>query len=300
MIASRLAGVPGLLLRENEPLANRTTLRIGGPARYFCEVSSTAALSCLLRLAKEGSIPVLALGKGSNILVSDDGFPGIVFSLSGDLVRITVDGELVRAGGGASLMSLAIQTRNAGLSGLENLSGIPSTVGGAIRINAGAYGSEIFDVLRTVSWVSPEGEPSELEARDIEYGYRWSALMERKGYVTGGVLELVRSPREEIERRFSEVTAKRRDALPREPNAGSIFKNPPGLFAGRLLEECGLKGLSAGGARISERHANVIVNAGGATARDVLELMRRMQEAVHERFGIDLVAEIEVVRDPSR
>lgn len=299
MMVERLRRIPGLATRENEPLAGRTTLRIGGPARFFCEAGSPEALRDLVGFAREEGIPLLALGKGSNILIPDEGFPGIVVTLGGELHTIAIEGEAVRAGGGASLMSLAIQTRNAGLSGLENLSGIPSTVGGAIRINAGAYGSEIFDVLESITWVSSEGGMEELDAVTVAHGYRWSALMERPGYVVGGVLRLIRGKREEIERRFAEVTAKRKNALPREPNAGSIFKNPPGHFAGKLLEECGLKGLSHGGARISERHANVIINAGGATAQDVLELMLRMQTAVAERFSIELVPEIEVIRIPA-
>jgi UDP-N-acetylmuramate dehydrogenase len=295
MIGDALRQVPGLLVREAEPLAPRTTLRIGGPAKYFCEVFRIDALSEMLRLARLEGVRVLALGKGSNILVPDEGFPGIVFSLVGDFLKISIDGEVVQAGAGASLMSLAIQTRNAGLSGLENLSGIPSTVGGAIRINAGAYGSELFDLLESIGLVRSDGSIEDLGAATIPHGYRWSALMESDSYVTGGVLRLVQKPKEEIEGRFAEVTAKRKNALPKEPNAGSIFKNPPGHFAGKLLQECGLKGERAGGAMVSDRHANVIVNAGSARAADVRELMGRMRAAVLERFGIGLVPEIEVI-----
>ncbi len=284
-----------VVLRENLPLEGRTTLRIGGPARVFAEVESTAALAALLRFASERGLPVLPLGKGSNILVPDAGFPGIAFVLTGDFSKIVIDGNRVDAGGGASLMSLAVLTKNAGLRGLENLSGIPSSVGGAIRINAGAYGGEIFDVLREIELVSRTGDVSRVDAKSIRWGYRWTELMERTDIVTAGVLELEARPKEEVDARFREVSEKRRNALPKKPNAGSIFKNPEGQYAGKLLEACGLKGRQVGGAQISEVHANVIVNLGGATAADVRALMAAMQAAVRERFGVELVPEVEVL-----
>lgn len=284
-----------IVLRENHALEGRTTLRIGGPARVFAEVESTGALAALLRFASERGLPVLPLGKGSNILVPDAGFPGIAFVLSGDFSKIVIDGNRVSAGGGASLMSLAVLTKNAGLKGLENLSGIPSSVGGAIRINAGAYGGEIFDVLREIELVSRAGDVSRVDAKSIRWGYRWTELMERTDIVTAGVLELEARPKEEVDARFREVSEKRRNALPKKPNAGSIFKNPEGQYAGKLLEACGLKGRQVGGAQISEVHANVIVNLGGATAADVRALMAEMQAVVHERFGVELVPEVEVL-----
>lgn len=284
-----------IVLRENHPLEGRTTLRIGGPARVFAEVESTPALAALLRFAAERGLPVLPLGKGSNILVPDAGFPGVAFVLAGDFSKVVIDGNVVHAGGGASLMSLAVLTKNAGLKGLENLSGIPSSVGGAIRINAGAYGGEIFDVLREIELVSRTGDVSRVDAKSIRWGYRWTELMERTDIVTAGVLELESRPKEEVDARFREVTEKRRNALPKKPNAGSIFKNPEGQYAGKLLEACGLKGRQVGAAQISEVHANVIVNLGGATAADVRALMAEMQAAVRERFGVELVPEVEVL-----
>jgi UDP-N-acetylmuramate dehydrogenase len=297
MMAS-LPSEPGLLLTENASMAERTTLRVGGPARFFGEARDVTALQALLRFAAEQKLPLLPLGKGSNLLIPDGGFPGVAFVLSGDFRKVTIDGTHVVAGGGASLMSLAIQTRNAGLSGLEALSGIPSSIGGAIRINAGAYGTEIFDRLVRVDLVTRAGERRVVAAGEIAHGYRWTALMEGDDIIAGGTLTLVTRPREEIEARFAEVTGKRKNALPKEPNAGSIFKNPPGLFAGKLLQECGLKGLRAGDAQVSEVHANVIVNLGSATATDVRALMRQMAVAVKERFDVDLVPEVELVGDP--
>jgi len=284
-----------LVAREDVPLAGRTTLRIGGPARFFVEVEDVAALVALLRWAAAGGLPVLPLGKGSNILIPDDGFPGVAFVLGGDFRKVEIRGTEVLAGAGASLVSLASAAQRAGLSGFEGLSGIPSSVGGAVRINAGAYGSEIFDVLSSVEVVSREGERCEIPAPRIPHGYRWSALMESADIVASAALRLREADPEAIRARMAEVTAKRKRALPPQPNAGSIFKNPPGDFAGRLLEACGMKGRRIGGAEVSRLHANVIVNAGGATAADVRALMDEMRTAVEARFGVVLIPEIEVL-----
>jgi len=288
-----------LVLRENVPLADRTTLRIGGPAALYAEVEDASALVALLRWAADSGRPVLPLGKGSNILVPDEGFPGVAFVLAGDFRNVDIRGTEVKAGAGASLMSLAVAAQRAGLAGLENLSGIPSSVGGAVRINAGAYGSEIFDVLSSVELVSRTGERREVPASEIAHAYRWSALMESKDLVASAALRLTEADPEAVRARMAAVTAKRKAALPPQPNAGSIFKNPPGDFAGRLLEACGLKGRRIGDAEVSPLHANVIVNAGAATARDVRALMEEMRAAVEARFAVGLVPEIEVLPSAS-
>ena len=253
-------------MRENVPLSGRTTLRIGGPARFFVEVHDADALAALLDASRAEGLPVLALGKGSNLLVPDAGFPGVVFTLAGDFLATRIEPPDVVAGGGVSLMSLAVATQKAGLSGLENLSGIPSSLGGAVRINAGSYGSEIFDVLVAVDLVSAgasAGRCPPPRSRTATAGPRSAT---RTTSSPAPRCASSRKPPEEIAARIAEVTAKRKGALPKQPNAGSIFKNPPGLFAGKLLEECGLKGRRIGGAEISPVHANVIVNLGGATA----------------------------------
>ncbi len=282
-----------LRLRPEEPLAPRTTWRIGGPARFFAEVEGIDALAALLRWAAAEELPAIPLGKGSNVLVPDEGLDAVVFVLAGDLASVSIEAPLVRAGGGASLMSLAVTARNADLTGTEGLSGIPSSVGGAVRINAGAYGIEIFDLLEDVTLVSRVGEVRVVPAGTIPHGYRWSALCEGDEVVAAATLRLRPAGRDEIDARLAEVREKRKKALPTGPNAGSVFKNPSGDHAGRLLEACGVKGLRVGGAEVSERHANVIVNAGGATAADVRGLMARMREAVRARFGVDLVPEVE-------
>ena len=294
MIPDALRG-PGIAVREDEPLAGRTTLRIGGPARFLAEVSDADALARVLRFASVEHQSVLVLGKGSNLLVPDAGFPGVVVVLGGAFRETRVEGTEIVAGGGVSLMALAVAARDAGLSGVENVSGIPSSVGGAVRINAGSYGSEIFDVLVAATLVSPAGEIRTAAAAAIAHGYRWTSLCETGDVVAGARFHLSPKSPTEIAARMAEVAAKRRDALPKQPNAGSIFKNPPGLFVGRLLEECGIKGRRVGGAEVSTVHANVIVNTGGATAEDVKALMTEMKKAVKDRFGIELQPEIQVV-----
>ena len=293
MIPDALRG-PGIAVREGEPLAARTTLRIGGPARFFVEAADAGALARVLHFASS-RLPVLVLGKGSNLLVPDAGFPGVVIVLAGSFRETRVEGTEVVAGGGVSLMALAVAARDAGLSGVENVSGIPSSVGGAVRINAGSYGSEIFDVLASVTLVSPAGEVRTAAAGSIAHGYRWTSLCESADVVAEARFLLSKKSSAEIAARMVEVAAKRRDALPKQPNAGSIFKNPPGHFAGKLLEECGVKGRRAGGAEVSQVHANVIVNTGGATAEDVLRLMDEMKAAVKARFGVELQPEIQIV-----
>ncbi len=280
---------------ENEPLSRHTTWRIGGPARFFCRVKAEEGLARVLGAAAESGLPLAILGMGSNVLVADEGFPGYVLRLEGDFLKVEVRGERLAAGGGAALGGVCAAAARAGLSGLEAISGIPSSIGGAVRINAGAYGGEIFDVLEALRLVSLTGERRAVPAAEIGHGYRWSELVETREIVSQAVMKLRSAPREEIEARTKTVSEKRRGALPSEPNAGSVFKNPEGDYAGRLIEACGLKGERSGGALVSPRHANVIVNTGGARAADVLLLMKRMRDAVREKFGVTLSPEVEMV-----
>jgi UDP-N-acetylmuramate dehydrogenase len=277
------------------PLAPRTTWRIGGPARYLCRVRTESALARVLAGAAQSSLPVAILGMGSNVLVADEGFPGVVLRLEGEFLEVRVEGSLVHAGGGAPLGGVCATAARAGLSGIEAISGIPSSVGGAVRINAGAYGGEIFDVLDRVRLVARSGAVREALAAEIRHGYRSSELVATGEIVSRAVLALRPASREAIEAKTREVSDRRRGALPSEPNAGSVFKNPEGDHAGRLIEACGLKGERRGGAEISRRHANVIVNTGGARAADVLDLMRLMRSAVRERFGVTLMPEVELL-----
>ncbi len=280
---------------ENEPLARHTTWRIGGPARWFCRVHNEAGLAKVLRAASSDGVPLALLGMGSNVLAADEGFPGFVVRLDGEFLKISVDGEVLEAGGGAALGGVCAAASRARLSGIEAISGIPSSMGGAVRINAGAYGGEIFQVLETVRLMERTGEARTAPAGGIPHGYRWTRLCDTGEIVVSARLRLKTALREAIEAKTREVAAKRRGALPSEPNAGSVFKNPPNDHAGRLLEACGLKGTRIGGAEISERHANVIVNRGGATAREVLALMERMRDEVAARFAVTLSPEVDML-----
>ncbi len=279
----------------DEPLSRHTTWRIGGPARWFCRVKTEEGLRRVLAAAAGSAMPLSLLGRGSNILVSDEGFPGFLVRLEGDFLKVSVEGELLTAGGGAPLGGVCAAAARAGLSGIEPISGIPSSVGGAVRINAGAYGGEIFDVLESVRLFSRSGRSRQARVEEIPHGYRWTKLIETQETVVSARLRLRRVERQEIEAKTRAVTEKRVGALPPEPNAGSVFKNPPSDYAGRLIEACGLKGARRDAAVISERHANVIVNEGGASAADVLALMERMRDSVYERFGITLLPEVEML-----
>lgn len=289
-----LSAEEGVVLAE-EPLWRHTTWRIGGPARWFCRVKTEEGLARVLETAARDSVPLALLGMGSNILVSDEGFAGYVVRLEGDFVSVSIEGERVAAGGGAALGGVCAAAARAGLSGIEPICGIPSSIGGAVRINAGAYGGEIFDVLESVRLVSRTGERRQALAAEIPHGYRWTKLIETQEIVASARLRLRGAPRDQIETKTRQVAEMRRGALPSEPNAGSVFKNPPGDYAGRLIEACGLKGVRRGGAAISLRHGNVIVNEEGARAADVFELMRLARDRVRERFGITLSPEVELL-----
>jgi len=291
-LTPELSDRDGAILRD-EPLSRHTTLKVGGPARWYCRVKTEKGLSTVLRAASESGDPLALLGMGSNVVAADAGFPGWVVRLEGDFLRIEIAGERLTAGGGAALGGACAAAARAGLSGLEPISGIPSSIGGAVRINAGAYGGEIFDVLETVRMVSRNGQRREATGPDIPHGYRWTQLCETGDIVSEATLRLRPASREEIGERTRVVSEKRRGALPGEPNAGSVFKNPPGDYAGRLVEACGLKGERRGDAAISTRHANVVVNLGGARSADVVLLMRLMRDSVRARFGVTLSPEVE-------
>lgn len=282
-------------VERDAPLARLTTWRIGGPARYLCRVRTEEALARVLAAAAQASLPVALLGMGSNILVADEGFPGCVLRLEGVFLEVRIEGERVRAGGGAALGGVCAAAARAGLSGIEAISGIPSSIGGAVRINAGAYGGEIFDALESVSLVARSGQRRVAAAAEIPHGYRWSGLIESREIVGQAVLRLSPASREAIDAKTKAVSDRRRGALPSEPNAGSVFKNPEGDYAGRLIEACGLKGERRGDALVSPRHANVIVNTGHARAADVLDLMRTMRDAVRAKFGVTLFPEVELL-----
>jgi UDP-N-acetylmuramate dehydrogenase len=292
-LTRRLAATDDLVLRANEPLAKHCTFQIGGSVQWYLEVGTVAGLTAVLALAQEHDTPLQILGLGSNILFPDEGLPGIVARLSGDFRRLEIAGTTVTAGAALSLAQVSRRTAQAGLVGLEALSGFPSTVGGAVYMNAGCYGTEIRDVLASAALLDADGTSRTATAEDLEPGYRETNLQGTSTIVTEAVFELSVGDSAAAVARIDELNRRRWKRLPSGvANAGSIFKNPPDDYAGRLVDECALKGRVSGGARISLEHGNVIVNDGGAEARDVLVLMLEMRRCVRQRFDIELVPEL--------
>lgn len=294
-------------LRFDVPLSRYSTIQIGGNARYFSEPTSVEELQALLLFAREEGLPVLTIGKGSNLLFPDEGFPGLVITfIHFDSERIVCDRQdfTATASSGVNLYRLALATRDAGLGGAEFLSHIPGTVGGALAMNAGfsripGQKMEIGDFVETVTAMTPTGEIRKLGRNDLEFGYRSSNL---GGFILlEARLKLFPAKPEEIQAEIKACFAYRNRVQDlRHPSAGSVFKNPGASqgSAGQLIEKVGLKGKRIGGAKISDRHANFIVNTGGARASEVLALIELAQQKVQESFGVRLEPEIRILRNP--
>ncbi len=286
----------GVSYKENEPLAAHCTFKIGGPAAVFAEPASEGQLCRAVALCRELGLPYYILGNGSNILFGDKGFGGAVICLSGMKEEIVREGDTLRAGAGAPLGALCRAALDAGLTGLEFAYGIPGTVGGAVYMNAGAYGGEIKDVLVSVRWLTAAGDIAETPAAALDLGYRHSAFEENGGCILSAAFRLAPGDPEAIRGRMAELLARRRDKQPLDmPSAGSTFKRPAGAFAGALIEQCGLRGHAHGGACISEKHCGFVVNHGGATCADVLALCEEVRAVVEARTGYLLEKEIRVV-----
>lgn len=293
---SGLAGRLGGRFRLDEPLARHTSFRIGGPAEAWAEPGDEEELEACLREAAGLGKPVTLLAGGTNVLVRDGGVRGLVLSLEGTFKEARVEGTKVRAGAAIPLAVLARRTALKGLQGMEWAVGIPGTLGGGLVMNAGAHGGELKDVVRRVGlWL--EGRREVWEAERCGFAYRTSAFRGLPGAVLlWAELEMAGAPVDGLKARMDGYLAGRRASQPMEPaNAGCVFKNPPGDSAGRLVEACGLKGRRLGEAEISSKHANFVVNTGGARARDVLGLMEQARQAVRERFGVELEDEILVL-----
>jgi UDP-N-acetylenolpyruvoylglucosamine reductase len=282
-------------IRRDEPLAKRTTLRVGGPASFFVEPASEADLAAMVRFCAERDVPWFVLGRGSNLLVRDGGFRGVVVSLAHPVFsRIEVIGEQVHCGAGAKLKAIVAEARRHGLGGLEFLEGIPGSLGGALRMNAGAMGGATFEVVDVVRVMDLTGRIQERSVRELAPAYRGCAAL-RNQIALGAVLRGQASLREVIERRLQEFSQRRWKSQPAAPSAGCIFKNPPSVPAGKLIDELGLKGARVGGAYVSAEHGNFIVNDGTARAGDVLELIELIRRRVREQRGIELETEVEIV-----
>ncbi len=296
-LADELAGCvsSATIVRHDEPMAKHTTLRIGGPADVYVEPASEDDLAAILKFCNGRGIEFFMLGRGSNLLVRDGGFRGVVICLAqANFCRIEIDGIRIRCGAGAKQKNVAVEAKRNGLSGVEFLEGIPGSIGGALRMNAGAMGGTTFDVVESVRVMDHAGEIHELKPSEMSVEYR-SCTTLKNNIALGAVFQCTPQPREEIERRMKTFSEKRWSSQPAAPSAGCLFKNPATIPAGRLIDELGLKGVKVGGARISLEHGNFLVNDGGATAKDVLELIEMLRAKAKAERGIELRPEIEVI-----
>lgn len=281
-------------IEHRYPLQKLNTWRIGGLAETVCWPESEEELREIWLKCQEQGIPFRLFGRGSNVLFPDEGLPGVTVISTG-LAQSVWDSEWVTVGAGYSLARLSQEAADRGLTGLEFARGIPGTVGGAVVMNAGAHGGSIQDILEEVKILAPEGEVQRLAKEDIQFGYRECSLRDQ-AIVLEGVFHLKPGDPDVIQATMSENLARRKAAQPLElPNAGSVFRNPPGGSAGGLIEEAGWKGKRLGGAQVSSKHANFIVNQGNATARDVLALIREIQKDVHHQFGVELKTEVRYI-----
>ena len=282
----------------DEPMSRHTTFRVGGPADFFVTPKAKEEVRDVIRICKEAGMPYYIIGNGSNLLVSDAGYRGVIVQIYKEMNEVKIEGDLVKAQAGALLSGIAAKALGAELSGFEFASGIPGTIGGACVMNAGAYGGEMKDVLESVTVLTGEGKIIELGRNELELGYRTSVIA-KKGYIVlGAVLKLERGDGEKIKTYMDELKEKRVTKQPLEyPSAGSTFKRPEGYFAGKLIEDAGLRGFQVGGAQVSEKHCGFVINRNHATAADIMELMRQVQIRVKENSGVDLEPEVKRLGD---
>lgn len=280
------------ILRD-EPMSKHTTFRIGGPADYFVMPSSAEEIRKITALCAEQKIPYYIIGNGSNLLVGDRGYRGVIIQVFKNMSDIETEGVTVRAQAGALLSKVAAAAYDAGLEGFEFASGIPGTLGGAVRMNAGAYGGEIRQVLKNTTVLTPEGEVTTIPADEMKMGYRTSIVSKMDYVVLGAELVLREGNKEEIRAKMDQLKDKRVSKQPLEyGSAGSTFKRPEGYFAGRLIEDAGLRGFRVGNAQVSEKHCGFVINRGGATAGEVVELMETIIRRVAENSGVRLEPEV--------
>ena len=281
----------------DEPMSLHTSFRIGGNADCFCEVMNIDALRKIISLCKEEGVPFQMIGLGSNLLVSDEGVEGVVIKLDGDFDEVTlVSDATIRCGAGASLAKACLFAKNNGLGGAEFAWGIPGSVGGAVYMNAGAYGGEIKDIAVVTRYLDEEGSICEIKGEEHCFSYRHSVFSDKNWIILEVDLALFPKNKNDIFYLMTDTMEKRKAKQPlNKPSAGSVFKRPEGYYAAALIEECGLKGTSVGGAQVSEKHSGFIINKGEASARDVLDLIKHIKKVVKEKAGVDLQCEIKFI-----
>lgn len=277
----------------NEKMEKHTTFRIGGPADYFVMPSDVTDVKAVIELCEQEKVPYYVVGNGSNLLVGDKGFRGVIIQIAGNMNQMQADGEVITAQAGCSLAQIAGKALDEELAGFEFAAGIPGTLGGAVRMNAGAYGGEIKDVLESAVVLTREGKVMELSVSEMEFDYRTS-IIERTGWtILGGKIRLHKGKREKIKAVMDDLREKRVSKQPLEyPSAGSTFKRPKGYFAGKLIQDAGLRGFRVGGACVSEKHSGFVINIDHATAEDVVSLMEQVDEKVRAQFGVGLEPEV--------
>lgn len=283
-------------VRQQEPMRNHTTFKVGGPASYFVRPQDGRELAKVIAVCRAREYPWFILGNGSNLLVGDKGFDGVVIAMEEGFSAVRIEGDLVIGGAGALLARVARMAGDAALTGLAFAAGIPGTLGGAVVMNAGAYGAEIKDVLEWVRVLHPDGEEEVLPASALGLAYRSSIFQENEMIVLEAGLRLARGKKEDIQNRMEELAAARREKQPLEyASAGSTFKRPQGYFAGKLIQDAGLRGKQIGGAQVSSKHCGFIINRGNASAQDIRELCAYVAGEVEKQFGVRLELEVKVL-----
>lgn len=294
LLYDRLRGeLPGLEVLTDEPMSRHTTFRVGGPAKLMALPKTEEETVAAVRLARELEVRPVFVGNGSNLLVDDAGLDAFVVKMTPGLSWWRTEGTVLTAGSGILLGSLANEAARHGLTGLEFAHGIPGSLGGAVTMNAGAYDGEMRQVVTSVRVLDHRGEIAEIPAEQCEFSYRHSAFSGGERLILSAALQLAEGDQTAIRGRMEELMARRKEKQPLEyPSAGSTFKRPEGHFAAALIDRCGLKGLTVGGAQVSEKHAGFIINTGGATCRDILNLMEQVRERVFRETGVELEPEV--------
>lgn len=283
---------------EQEMMAKHTTFHVGGPARYYVLPSSAAEIKAVISLCLDCEMPWLVIGNGSNLLVSDKGYNGVVIEIGKAMSRVEIDGMVVRAEAGVRLSQLSAAAAEAGLSGLEFASGIPGNLGGAIFMNAGAYGGEMKQVVTEVELLTRDGDVKTYRGDEMAFGYRHSLVETMGAVVLSATMQLSERPMAEIKAVMADLQVKRMEKQPLNyPSAGSTFKRPEGYFAGKLVMDAGLSGYTVGGAQVSEKHCGFVINRGGATADDIYRLMRDVSEKVEAVYHVTLEPEVRLIGD---
>lgn len=292
-----LAAVSGEenVLRD-EPMSRHTTFRIGGPADYFVTPKDKGEIKKIIKFCRKEQVPFYVIGNGSNLLVGDRGYRGVIIQIFKQMSKIEVDGEQIMAQAGALLSKLAAAALDASLTGFEFASGIPGTLGGALRMNAGAYGGEMKQVVLSADVLTPAGDFITLAVDELGMGYRTSIISKNDYVVIDALLQLKKGNKEEIKAQMADLREKRVSKQPLEyGSAGSTFKRPEGYFAGKLIDDAGLRGFRVGDAQVSEKHCGFVINRGNATAAEVRELMQIVSERVEEKFGVRLQPEVRCI-----